>query len=635
MIRATCLLALLLAACSNSPAAKGDAYQRGLTALAAGDARTARVEFLNAIDANPRNAAAHVMQARVYLKLEDGIAAEAEIARARALGVPVDRTRALMAHALLLQQRMEPALHELKGSSGPYAERIKGRTLAAMGKNGEAASAFAAALALAPSDSETWTELARFRRANGELVGALQAVDKAVAIDSRNVEALVLRGELTRSQYGLRAALPWFDRAIELDKHNVTARLERAATLGDLGEMRAMLGETRKVLGLSNNNPMAFYLQAMLAARAGKFTLARSLYERTGGKLDVQPSAMLLAGAIEYQTGNSGQAIKHLSRLIELQPDNRKARRLLAAAWWQSGDAAATVRTLRPLADQADADTYILNLMGNALAKLGDGPGASLYLTRAARPQERAAAALIADQADPATLALLRADASARPGEAPVQVKLIRALLSAGLGDEALQRARALQAANPGAPETHILVGDALGIRGQFAAAADQYRKAANIAFSEPTALRMIEALERSGQGQAAARVLALFLEQNPRSVPAQLLAATRYMQVGQWSGAIAAYERLRRQIGDSDAVMLNNLAWAYSERRDYARALPLARKAWLLDRDNPATADTYGWLLFKSGRNRAGGLSLLQRAAKGAPSDVQIRKHLAQAKRG
>ena len=60
---------------------------------------------------------------------------------------------------------------------------------------------------------------------------------------------------------------------------------------------------------------------------------------------------------------------------------------------------------------------------------------------------------------------------------------------------------------------------------------------------------------------------------------------------------------------------------------------MPLARRAWALDRDNPATADTLGWLLFKSGR-RAEGLALLEQAARGAPSDGEIRRRLAEARR-
>jgi hypothetical protein len=67
--------------------------------------------------------------------------------------------------------------------------------------------------------------------------------------------------------------------------------------------------------------------------------------------------------------------------------------------------------------------------------------------------------------------------------------------------------------------------------------------------------------------------------------------------------------------MGDTDAIMLNNLAWAYGQEGDYRRALPLAHKAWLLDKTNPATSDTFGWLLFKSGKDRTRGLALLQQA--------------------
>ena len=79
---------------------------------------------------------------------------------------------------------------------------------------------------------------------------------------------------------------------------------------------------------------------------------------------------------------------------------------------------------------------------------------------------------------------------------------------------------------------------------------------------------------------------------------------------------------------------MLNNLAWAYSEKGDFDRAIPLARKAWSLNPDNPATADTLGWLLFKSGEDPAQGLALLEQAARGAPSDGEIQRHLVAAQR-
>ena len=208
-------------------------------------------------------------------------------------------------------------------------------------------------------------------------------------------------------------------------------------------------------------------------------------------------------------------------------------------------------------------------------------------------------------------------------------------MLARGAQSEALVRARRLQAANPGAPEAHLLVGDVLGLRGDFAAAAEHYRRAANIAFTEPVAMRLIEALRRSGQAQAADAVLELFLRENPRNVPAQILLAGRMMRARDWPGAIGLYEGLRRRLGDNDATLLNNLAWAYAESRDWRSALPLARRAWALDRHNPATADTLGWILFKSGADRARGLALLERAARGAPDRSGIRARLEQARAG
>jgi tetratricopeptide (TPR) repeat protein len=543
----------------------------------------------------------------------------------------------MLAHALLLQGEGRRAIDESNGVAGEhaaYAARIRGRAYMRLNDNAHAAEEFTRAVAAGPRDSRVWTDVAFFRRATGELAGAIEAADRAVALDPRNVEALSLRGELTRSQYGLAAAVPWFDRALQIDPDNVTTLLERASTFGDLGRMRDMLADSRRVLQLSNAHPVAYYLQAMLAARSRDFALARSIWLKTEGKLDDTPAGMLLASAIDYQTGNVQQAVSRLDRLVAQQPANRKARRLLAASRWRMGDAAGTIATLRPLADRPDADSYTLSLIGRALERQGDSQGAATYLARAAQPQGRALTALDARNVSDEQLAGIRRAAAQRPDHAPTQIMLVAALLGRGIGEEALTRARQLQRANPGAPDAHVLVGDALGVRGNFAAAAEEYRKAANLAFSEPVAFRLIEALQRSNQQAAADGVLQLFLQQNPRNVPAQILLAGRHMQVRGWADAIRIYEGLRRRVGDRDATILNNLAWAYSEQGDHDRAVPLARRAWELDRENPATSDTYGWVLFKSGR-RAEGLALLERAARGAPTDADIRQRLAEARRG
>lgn len=641
MIARAALTALLLlgaAACSNAGAQSADgAYKRGLQALAQGQPRTARIEFLNAIKAEPDNRSLRLAQARTYLLLGDGGSAEGELKRANALGIPESETGHLMAHALLLQGQAERAAVEAQ-KAGPahaaYALRMLGRAYQRTGKLEEAASAFDRALAAAPEDGALWTDIADFRRATGETAGAIEAADRAVAFAPRSVEALRLRGELTRGQYGLSAAMPWFDRALEIDPANVAVLIERAATLGDLGRTREMLADTRRILGVSANNPSAYYLQAMLAARGRDYALARSLYRRTGGTFDNRPAALLLAGTIELGSGNAALAMGPLKRLLKAQPGNLKARRLLGSAQWQSGDSSAAVATLRPLADRADADAYTLSIIGKAYARLGDEAAAARYLGRAAAPRTSATAALD-DPLGDGELAALRRDAAAWPDSAAPQVVLIRALLGRGLGPEALQRARQLQAAAPGAPDAHVLVGDALAIQGDYAAAAGAYRRAANLAFNEPVALRLVEALRNSGDDPGATRVLTLFLQQNPQNVSAQIVAANAYLQAKRWPEAIALYEGVRKRLGNNDSTLLNNLAWAYAETGDYGRALPIARRAWSLEPRNPVTADTLGWLLYRSGEDRVRGIALLEQAAQGAPTDEDIRAHLKDAREG
>jgi tetratricopeptide (TPR) repeat protein len=639
-MRAPIAAALLFGAvaCSNAPAGSGSAeqsYRRGLVALAEGEPRTARIEFLNAIELDPANARFRFAQARTYLLLGDGVGAEAELEHVRVSKALLPNTHHLLAHAYLLQGRPELAIEEAVKAPpqhAAYAARIRGRAYLAIGDNARTAGAFNEALAAAPDDAELWTDIARFRRSTGEFAGAIEAADRAVTLDPRRVEALTLRGELTRNQYGLTAAIPWFDRALDIEPDHVPALVERASTLGDVGRMKDMLADTRRILSITPNQATAFYLQSMLAARAGKFDLARTLYQRTGGALDKEPAGMLLASAIDLETGNPARAVERLETLVAEQPDNIKARRLLAASQWRLGNAKATLATLMPLASRADADTYALTLIGRAYTKLGDTNSAALYLARAAQPGNRQAAAPLGPRVSYEQLAGLRENAAARPGEAGPQVQLIRALLGRGLGEEALAQARSLQASNPGAPDAHLLVGDALGMLGDYSAAAQEYRRAANIAFTEPVALRLVEALRNAGDRRGAAQILALFLQQNPQNAPAMFIAANNFLQARQWDPAIALYERLRSRLGNRDATLLNNLAWAYSQKGDYDRALPLAARAWELDRNNPATADTYGWLLFKSGEDRVRGLALLKQAARGAPSDIQIRQRLAAA---
>ncbi len=628
----TAALALLAApALAADRAAAGAAMRRAVAAFGGGDPRAARIEMQNALKADPGWGAAYAMQARISLALGDGPGAAAEFERARRAGVPAADISVFVAHANVLNGDAAAALAELDRAPPPagqaaYAERIRAQALAARGDIAAAASAFDRSIARAPRDVATWVALGNFRMDVADQAGAVAAADRAMALAPRSVDAMVLKGVLVRNQYGLVAALPWFERAVEIDPQDVDALLETAATLGDLGRARDMLAMTRRALAIDGRNVRAFYLQAVLAARAGNFGLARSLIQRTGDALDDMPGGMLLQAVLEIDAGSYEQAIARLDRLVSMQPENLRVRRLLGTAEWRAGNYRDAVDALRPIADRPDADVYTLTVIGRALEAIDARDAAASYLDRASASTPGGGAVFGGGD-----LGALSRDAALDRG-APVRIRYIRGLLAAGRGEEALAEAQALQRANPGTPAAHMLVGDVLGALGQPLQAADAYRLAANISFTEPVALRMIDALDRGGRRADAMTTLRLFLSQNPRNVAALLLASDYFQAAGAWEDSIRILEGLRARMGNRDALILNNLAWAWFRSGDADKGLVYASRAYALTPSNPAAADTLGWLLFETKADRRAGIELLEKARAIAPASSAIHWHLAQA---
>lgn len=596
---------------------------RADAAFARGQPRTARVELMNATDADPKNVIAWMYQARVALALRNGEAADEALDRAIGAGYPISRTLHFRAHARLLEHRPAEALaiaaaDRVAPEHRGYAARMRGRACAELSNYACAESEFAAARAIAPADPGLWVDIARFRLASGDLQAAIEAADRAVILAPRNVEALVYRGMLIRDQYGLAAALPWFDRALEIDPFDIDAQLERAATLGDMGRTLEMLAATRAVQALDPGNPRAFFLQAVLAARAQQFALAEKLLDQTGGALDSFPATMLLKGITAFQRGNLSQAIGQLSNLLEAQPNNVAARRLLAAAQWRAGDAQGVLATAR--AEDTNLDPYMLTLAGRALEVRGDREGASAYLDRAAKGSfSGPPPAVITDSEQPG-------------GDAATQAAIIHDLIAAGDASQAVGLTLALERANPGAPDAHMLAGEAWIAANQPAHALAAFERAANLRFSRDIALRMIAALNRIGRTEEAFRVLDLFLAQHPMDVPARLLQANLLMTKGRFSDAADVLEGLQNRLGQRDVAIATNLAWCRYRTGHVQEALKLAGLAYRIAPANPIVSHSYGWILFKSGGDRRNAIALLRQAAAQAPNWGLAKAHLTQA---
>ncbi|WP_137862613.1 MULTISPECIES: tetratricopeptide repeat protein [unclassified Sphingomonas] len=628
------LLAVLIGWFTLTPGGMGkaeaaEATERAEALLKADNATGARDLAAQAVRGDPDNENAHIVLARALLALQDGIGAEGEIQRAVDAGYDARAVPQWRAEAWVLQGKTDKAPAEADKAPQalrPYGLRIRARALTGQGDYAGAHDALDAALHLAPNDAGTWTDIGRFRFIAGDILGAAEASDRAVKLAPGSIDALILRGEVVRSQYGLVAALPWFEQALKRDPARHDALIEYAATLGDIGRTVDALAATRRALAARPGSPQALYLQAVIAARAGNFDLARAILEKTGGAIDDLPGMMLLGGTLDLEKGDYEQAIEKLTDLVGTQPMNITARKLLAIALLRTDRARNAIDMLSPVVARSDADSYALTLAARGFERIGDRDSASHFLDRAAFPATGESTAFSADD----STATLAADAAKRPNDPGATLPLIRALIAGGDKAGALARAQDIAARNPGAAAAQVVLGDMLMLLNRPADAAAAYRHAADLRFDEPTLLRLVDALDRAGRREAAANALALFLSQNPASIAALRLSAHWQLAGGDYDAAIDSLEDIRARIGDGDAVLNAELAAAYAGAGETGTAVDFGEAAYGLAPANPAVADAYGWALFRGG-DRDGALELLQKAVILAPRHPGLHWHLAQ----
>lgn len=485
-------------------------------------------------------------KAQAAIERRDPVSAEVMLRAAVRSGAPEDAVRAHLGEALLARGDRAKAQEVL--DAGPFTPesaglgwRVRGQLALAQGNLRGAAGAFDEALKFAPRDADLWVAIASLRFSGGEQAQAIEAAERAVALDPRNARALAFRGLLIREQFGLAAALPWFEAGLKVRPDDPALLGEYAATLGDMGQYRAMLIVCRKLSAINPRNQRPALMQAVLAARAGKTDLARAILQHTGTALRDMPAAILLSGVLEYRAGNTNVAVEQFDRLVRMQPDNLDARQMLLRAMARQakdhqGSDGQIVERFAADAAQPYAAPYTLRLMGQVWRRLGDKPRGEALLKRAAHPASHGPAPLPTPFGT-SVLAVRYADA---PNQAQTAVPYIRALLRDGRKDEAQVAADRLRNANPGAAEAHLLAGDTRAIRGDAAGALADYQNGAAIRFNEPVLRRMDGALRALGRGPEADAMTSRYLAQNPASLLAMKLLSSAW-QGGPRTDAAAA----------------------------------------------------------------------------------------------
>jgi cellulose synthase operon protein C len=365
----------------------------------AGNYRKAAEALKNLAAAAPKDSRIRILQAKTYLGMQLGIAAQTAVESARQGGANRDETRPLMAEAMVQQRRFADALTEANAGSIPptqvaEAARVRGVAYLGLKQYDKAYNEMQLADRTDPRNVTTKLDLAKLYSVQRDMTKAEASVDAALQLQPRNIRALLIKGDITRTKPngGMTKALPYFDQALQIDPQSMEGLIERAATYTDLRREPEAMADISKLMKMAPEHPVALYLQAVMATRKQRFQDAGALMSRTKGALDTFPPAMMLQGLIAYESGNMEQATAYMGKVLEAAPSSVIARRLMGAALLRRGNPDEAINMLKPLFDTGQADSRLLALMGSAYARKNDFKTAEKYLVDAVQAEPKSSA---------------------------------------------------------------------------------------------------------------------------------------------------------------------------------------------------------------------------------------------------
>jgi tetratricopeptide (TPR) repeat protein len=361
--------------------------------------------------------------------------------------------------------------------------------------------------------------------------------------------------------------------------------------------------------------------------------------------IDVRPDwaeAHFLLGTALRLTGQRSAARTELARALEIDASLIEARRVLAEVHADLGEHEYAVeeghRYLQQKPDAYDTrvrvaqSLVILGRLDEALREVDQIPEEArdenvdfalgrIYTAKGENEKART---------------LLLAALEKRPGHPDILRALLHIEERMGKTDEALARIQKAVAEKPDDAKLQQLNAIVSLSQGKVDEATKSLEKAIELAPDDMTTYQQLADLYvRTGRTSQTIETYEKALERKPDQPRVHHFLGVLYEYGGKPELAVSHYEeaiKLQPDLAESK----NNLAYLYAESgKNLDRALDLAQDAKALMPDDPNTADTLGWVLYRRGVPSAA-IGYLKEAEAGVKAEDAtlgiIRHHLAQA---
>ena len=666
------LAAALIASCSKEAKktrflAEADSYFK------AGNYDKAKVSYLNVVRLDPQNALAFERIGTMWLQDGSPLRAAAFLAKANELAPKNDQNRIRLARCYLAIGRFADASKQalkVLEQTPDDGDAIIALTEAARSK--EDIQAAEQQLEKYPKKDDISFHLASANLflSSGDLAAAEKALRQALSVNPNSSAAHMALGDFYLLKKDQKQAAEEFKKAAELAPIRSMERLKYAAWMSAAGDKE----ETRRIsTEMTRQAPdylPGWTLLAEVAFKDQKYDEALSLLENVFSRDPEYIDGRRLESQVMLAKGDTKKAVEVLERLDQTYPDTPLIKYELARAYLKNNG----LNQAKMVLDQAIsinpnyADAVLL--LAEVNLRSGHSEAVIEPMTRLLKrnPELRPAALLLAaaygslDRFDDAAV-VIGEQARLAPLDPQAQMALGLTLRQAKRNGEARQ---AFEKAAELAPDSLWPVDQLVEvdlrekhfdaarqtIQRQFQktpdAAAAHFFEAKILAAEEKWDLAEVElqktlqldpnfagAYDLLVQTYLATNKLPQALSElqsqlakNPNDASALMILALLYERTSDFAKARDAYERLL-SINPNLVTALNNLACLYADRlRDLDKAYDLARKARELQGNDPAIADTFGWILSKRSDYQQA-LPILQESAAKLPDSPEVQFHL------
>lgn len=583
-------------------------YEDALSRYERKDLPGAIIQLKNAIQADQKMLAAHLLLGKALLANGDPIGAEVEFDEALRQGVSRAEVLPLLGQAYLGQGKYDTLLERVTTDGLPAGQKaevlvLRANAFAGKGNVAEAMKILEEAKALDPRSVSVRLAQATMNARKGDLATANKLIEEVLSLAPDDAAAWNMRASLKQATGDHQGALASYGKAVTLSPNYLDPRLNRAGLLIDLGRIDEADRDLAAIKEIKPLEPRAAYYRALVATRRGNGAAAKAALEEVTGMLDKVPAAtlvnnkqvLMLNALAHYDLGNLEKAADKLAVLLRRYPGDLAANKLQARIYLDAGNHAGASTLLEPLRRSYPNDPRLLSLLATAYMQAGNYRGASELLDQAVQ-QSGGAADIMTDfglslagsgKGDQALDQLRKAWAKDQK-QTRTGMILASFYMRGGQPKKALEVVETLARNEPSNLAVINLLGAVRVSAGDRAGGRKAYERALALSPGHPGAILNLSVLDQAeGKPDAARQRLSGLLKADDKNTDAMMEMASieekakRYDEAARWLDRARVEPKAAMNAG-------TRLAELYLRTGEADKALAIAKEVQLGAQENP-----------------------------------------------